>query len=281
MFERTRLALFGGALISALLLLGAAAPAGEELAASEAPAPRGLARVAQTGELRVGMSGEQPPLSMTARNGELVGLDVALAKVLAQTMGVDVKFVQLPFEKLLGALEAGEVDLVISGLTITPVRAQRATLVGPYYTSGKCILTKSEELAAIDRAAALDAPRYRLAAMAGSTSESFARESAPMAKLTLTGKLGEGIQKVIDAEVDALVADRETCSYAVLRYPDAGLLASEKTFTIEPMGVAVASDQARFARMIETYLTALKEQGVIEKARAFWFEDPSWVEGIR
>jgi polar amino acid transport system substrate-binding protein len=227
------------------------------------------------------MSGEQPPLSMTARNGELVGLDVALAKVLAQTMGVDIRFVRLPFEKLLDALEAGEVDLVISGLTITPARAQRATLVGPYYTSGKCILTKSEQLAAIGQAGVLDAPGYHLAALAGSTSEAFARKMAPNAKLTLTNRLDEGIQMVVKDEVDALVADRETCSFAVLRHPGAGLLASENSFTIEPMGVAIALDNARFARMIQTYLTALKEQGVIEKARAFWLEDPSWVSGIR
>jgi ABC-type amino acid transport substrate-binding protein len=279
MLERTLRALLGCALTP--LLFASAAQAVEEPPASEAPPARGLARVAQTSELRVGMSGEQPPLSMTARNGELVGLDVALAKVLAQTMGVEIHFVRLPFGQLLDALEAGDVDLVISGLTITPARAQRAILVGPYYTSGKCILTKSAELAAIEDAGALDAPRYRLAAMAGSTSETFARKSAPKAKLTLTGQLDEGIQKVLQDQVDALVGDRETCSFAVLRYPGAGLLASEKTFTIEPMGVAVADDQTRFARMIETYLSALKEQGVIEKARAFWLEDPSWVAGIR
>jgi len=278
MFERRLRALLGGALT---LFLAGAAWGVEAPAPTETMPASGLARVAQTSELRVGMSGEQPPLSMTARNGELVGLDVALAKVLAQTMGVDIQFVQLPFEKLLDALEAGEVDLVISGLTITPARAQRATLVGPYYTSGKCILTRSEDLAAIGQAGVLDAPGYHLAAMAGSTSEAFARKSAPKAKLTLTGKLDEGIQLVVKDEVDALVADRETCSFAVLRHPDAGLLASKNTFTIEPMGVAVALDDVRFARMLETYLTALKEQGVIDKAKAFWFKDPSWVDGIR
>ena len=105
--------------------------------------PGGLSRIVDSGEIRVGTSGEQPPLTMTARNGELIGLDVALSRVLAQSMGVEARFVRLPFRKLLDSLEAGEVDLVMSGMTITPARSRRATFVGPYYTSGKSILTRS------------------------------------------------------------------------------------------------------------------------------------------
>jgi ABC-type amino acid transport substrate-binding protein len=242
---------------------------------------RGLARIAQTSEMRIGTSGEQPPLTMTARNGELLGLDIALARVLAQSMGVEARFVQLPFGQLLDALEAGNVDLVMSGMTITPARSRRAIFVGPYFTSGKSILTKSEALAAATVPADLDSPELRLAALAGSTSQDFVRKSVPRANLIVTERLEEGIQKVIDGEVDALVADRETCAFAVLRHPDAGLIASSIPFTVEPMGIAVPPDDPRLANLIEKYLTALRDRGVLQQARSFWFEDPSWVKDLR
>ena len=98
-----------------LLLAGCASPKAEKKT-------RGLARIVDTAELRVGTSGEQPPLTMTTRSGALVGLDIAFARVLAQAMGVEPKFVRLPFGRLIEALEAGEVDLVMSGMTITPAR---------------------------------------------------------------------------------------------------------------------------------------------------------------
>ena len=88
--------------------------------APAAPPRSALDRITETGEIRIGTSGEQPPLTMTARNGELLGLDIALARVLAQSMGVEARFVQLPFGQLLDALLAGQLDLVMSGMTITP-----------------------------------------------------------------------------------------------------------------------------------------------------------------
>jgi ABC-type amino acid transport substrate-binding protein len=196
-------------------------------------------------------------------------------------MGVEARFVVLPFRRLLDSLEAGEVDLVISGMTITPERSRRVTFAGPYFTSGKTILTRSPELAAVSIPEDLDSSELRVAALAGSTSETFARNSLPRAKLVTTETLDEAIQMVAAGQVDALLADRETCSFAVLRHPDAGLLAAEATFTVEPMGIAVPIDQPQLANLVRIYLTSLQETGVLDKARRFWFRDPSWVADLR
>jgi len=266
--------------LCALALLGCASSATQP-PAQEAVPQRGLARIAQTGEMRVGTTGEQPPLTMTARSGELIGLDVALTRVLARSMGVEVRFVRLPFHRLLDALEAGEVDLVVSGMTITPARSLRATFVGPYYTSGKAILTRSPELTRVEGPQDLDRPELRIAALAGSTSEAFTRDSMPRAQLIAAERVEDAIAKVVSGEADLLVADRETCAFAVLRFPEAGLSSPPVTFTIEPMGIAVHPDETRLARMIESYLKSLEERGALQKARDFWFRDPSWVSDLR
>ncbi len=169
----------------------------------------------------------------------------------------------------------------MSGLTITPERSRRATLVGPYYTSGKALLTKSPELAAAETAVDLDRDGLRVVALAGSTSEAFAAKSLPRATLTTTDTLDAAIQQVIAGDVDALIADRETCAFAALRFPDQGLLASKATFTVEPLGIAVARDQQELAQLIQVYLVALREQGALEKATRYWFEDPTWVHDLR
>ena len=241
----------------------------------------GLERIAKTGELRVGVSGEQPPLNMTAKSGELIGMEIALARVLAPSLGAEAKFVRLPFDQLLDALDAGRVDLVMSGMTITPERIQRASFVGPYFTSGKTILTKSEELAGAENPQDLAKKTPRVVALAGSTSEAFARRSLPGAKLETTKTLQEAIDKVLKSEVDLLVADRETCTFAALRHDKAGLIVSEETFTVEPMGIAVALGQPQLVNLLEAYLAALRDGGALAKARDFWFEDSSWVINLR
>jgi ABC-type amino acid transport substrate-binding protein len=241
----------------------------------------GLAYIARTGEIRIGTSGEQPPLTMTAKTGDLIGLDIAFARVLAQAMGVEPRFVQLPFGQLLGAVEAGDVELVMSGMTINPERSNRVAFVGPYYTSGKAILTKSAELAAAEIPEDLDSPELRFAALAGSTSESFVRRLLPHANLVATEHLDTAVQMVIHGEVDALVADRETCHFAALRHPDAGLITSQASFTVEPMGIALSPNDPRLANLVQTYLDALAQSGALENARTFWFQDDSWVGSLR
>ena len=125
------------------------------------------------------MSGEQAPLNMVSRSGELIGYEVELARMLAVSMGVTPRFVQIPFPRLLESLEAGEVDLVMSGMTITPKRNSRVAFVGPYYVSGKSVLTKSRTLAAVEETEDLNLPSFRFAALGDSTSEEFVKRLAP------------------------------------------------------------------------------------------------------
>lgn len=240
-----------------------------------------LARILRTGELRVGTSGEQPPLSMTARDGRLMGMDIALMRVLAEMMEVEPRFVRMPFGQLLDALEAGEIDVVASAVTITAERSGRARFVGPYYISGKALLTTSPELAEIRSMAELDAPGRRIGVLAGSTSESYARSLLSAAEVVPHETLEGAVEAAATGGDDALLADRETGSFAALRFPDSGLRTSQHTFTVEPLGIAVAVGDPRFAELLELYLDALEERGALERARQFWFLDSAWVESIR
>ena len=100
-----------------------------------------LDRILQKGELRVGLTGDQPPLNMRSKSGSIIGLEVDMAEALAESMRLEVRLVPMPFADLLPALERGDVDLVISGVTITPARNARVAFAGPYFISGKSVLT--------------------------------------------------------------------------------------------------------------------------------------------
>ena len=106
-----------------------------------------LDRILENGVMRVGMSGSQPPFNARSRSGQLIGLEVDLSKQLAGALGVRLEIVEKPFGQLLAALDKGEMDLVMSGMAITPQRSQQFAFVGPCMMSGKSILTKSSTLA--------------------------------------------------------------------------------------------------------------------------------------
>jgi len=243
-------------------------------------APSRLDHILKNGEFRVGLSGNQPPLNMKNRSGEIIGLEVDLLEALALSMGLEVRLVAMPFADLLPALERGDVDLVVSGMTITPERNARVAFVGPYVISGKSLLTKSKTIANVESVAALDQPGRTYAALRGSTSEAFVKRNLPQAKLVATRDYDVAVHKVIDDEVDALVADYPICALSVLRHPEADLSMLVTPFTVEPLGIALPADDPLFVNLMENYLTTLDGTGLLTQLKAKWFSDDSWVSEL-
>lgn len=256
--------------------LGAAVPA----AAQQAAGSPALSRITSSGTLRVGMSGSQPPLNFEGKGGEMRGLEVDLARALAGLMGVELQIVRKPFGELLGALAAGDTDLVISGMTTTPQRSTRAAFVGPYYLSGKSILTRSSSLAQVDEVGDLDQGSLKLAALAGSTSEAFVRAHLPKASLVTTEDYDEAVKRLLADEVDALVADREIVALTAFLHPKEGLATLREPLTIEPIGIATPAGDPLFTTYVENAIGALEASGFMSNVRSRWLERSDWVQQL-
>lgn len=246
---------------------------------SAAPALAGkvLDGIVARGEIRVGMTGSQPPLNVMSKSGELIGYEVDLVEILADSMGVKAKLVILPFPELLPALKKGELDMVVSGMTITPERNTKVAFVGPYLLTGKSILTKSETLAAAAEVTDIDMESVTLTALAGSTSQEFAEVVIPNAKLQTTDDYDKAIKLVMDGQADAMIADIEICQLTVLRYPDAGLATLTDPLTIEPVGIALPPGDPLLINLVENYLSALDMVGLLEELHDAWYTDGSWL----
>jgi polar amino acid transport system substrate-binding protein len=146
------------------------------------PASPVIDRILQKGELVVGTAGSMPPLNMTTRDGEIIGLEADLARVIADAMGVKLRFEPMFFSELLPALEAGKIDIIMSGMTMTPQRNLKVAFVGPYFTSGKGLLTKIKTIASMKNAAEINSSDTTLAALEGSTSQKFVETLLPKSK---------------------------------------------------------------------------------------------------
>ena len=260
-------------MLGALLALAAALPL-------NVMAGDTLQRVIDFKVLKVGMSGNQPPMSMTNREGGLMGFDVDIAKALADAMKVKLEIVPMPFSELISALEQGKVDIVLSGLSITPGRTEKVSFVGPYMMSGKSILTKNSVLAKIEASKDFNRKELKLLALSNSTSASFVRAVAPDAQLIEVASYDEGVAMIMDGKGDALVADMPVCVLSVLRYPEAGLTTLQRPLTVEPVGIAVSKNDPQFFNLVDNYLRAYEKTGILAKMREKWFEDSSWIVAL-
>ena len=91
--------------------------------------------------LTVGTSGDYPPFEFyTVEDGEtkLTGADMKLAEYIADKLGMKLELVDMSFDALLGSLDEGKIDLVISGMTIDPER--KCLYSDEYYSVGQSLL---------------------------------------------------------------------------------------------------------------------------------------------
>ena len=259
------------------LLVAASVTFGGAEAAAQAPV---LKRILDSGQMRVGLSGNQPPYNAKSRTGELMGLEVDLANLLAGAFGVKATFVTRPFPQLMAALAAAEVDVVMSGMAITPQRSLEAAFVGPYMISGKSILTNSKALAAAEEAGEFNRANLKLAALANSTSQRFVELNIPEATLVQVQDYDEGVNMVIADEVDALVADMPICVITAMRHPGKELATLKEPLTIEPIGIALPPGDAQFRSLVDNFLVAFEGTGLLEQVRKKWLDDSSWLAAL-
>ena len=263
--------------VSLLGLLAFAMLASPSFADSNSPV---LDRVIDFKVLKVGMSGNQPPMNVSSRSGHLIGYEVDLARALAGAMGARLEIVTMPFVDLLKALDDEKVDMVMSGMAITAERTRNHIFVGPYMMSGKSILTKSALLSRVAQASEFNRADLKLAALEGSTSQTFVESVASEATLITVKDYDAAVAMVIADEVDALVADMPICVLSVLRYPNAGLTTLKSPLSIEPFGIAISNNDPQFANLVDNYLDTYGKMGVLAKLRKKWFEDKSWIAAL-
>ena len=94
---------------------------------------------AQNKELVVASSATYRPFAYETPSKEIVGYDVDIIKAVAQKAGLQIKIVNTPWTGIFAALNNGDVDLVISGVTINDKRKQSYDFTAPYFEARQLI----------------------------------------------------------------------------------------------------------------------------------------------
>lgn len=248
-------------------------------AKSTASAPV-LDRIQEKKELVVGTAGSMPPFNMTTKEGKVIGFEPDLAEEIAKAMGVTLRLEVMPFSELLNALETGKVDMILSNMTMTSARNLKVAFVGPYYVSGKGLLTKQETLAAAADTDEIDGHGPTLAALAGSTSESFVKNSLPNASLVTTKDYDEAVDFLFQDKVDGLIADHPICIVSVLRYPEKNLFALVTPLTYEPIGVALPAGDPLLINWMDNFFMSFTASGKMKVLGMQWFGNGDWLKEL-
>lgn len=85
------------------------------------------------------------PFEMKDANGKYSGIDLEIAYYLAQKLGKELVIADMEFDAVVTAVELGNADIAMAGLTITPAREAVVTFTDSYYDASQVLIVKADD----------------------------------------------------------------------------------------------------------------------------------------
>jgi len=244
-------------LIVAMLFLGGCATT-STTSSTAAPAPD---------VLRVGIATGLPPLAFKSR-GEFTGVEPDLARAMAAEMGKTVQFVEMRWEDLTDALLDGKVDIIMSGMTITPARLMRVNFADPYLKAGQTILARRTD-AVLIQVSLFDA-KTKIGAQKATTGDFWAKQNCARNDRRLFTTASLGAKALVSGQIDAFICDAPVNWWLASENEAAGLVVVGGYLTDESLGWAIRKDDPALLEAANRFIAEGRENGELEAIIRNW-----------
>lgn len=227
------------------------APAAETTAAGESTA------AATGGKLIMATNAEFPPYEFHD-GGEIVGIDVEIAKAIGAKIGMEVEVEDIAFDSIIPEIISGKADMGLAGMTVTEDRKQNVDFSDTYATASQMIIVpEGSEIAGPD-----DLEGKTIGVQLGTTGDIYASDIKD-ATLERYNKGFEAVQALGQNKIDAIVIDGEPAKVFVAA--NEGLKILDEAFTVEEYAIAVKKGNTELLDKINGALKELKDSGELQK----------------
>jgi len=220
-----------------------------------------------TEELVMGTSADYAPYEWPmAEDGEqtLVGIDIEIAKLIADSLGMNLKVVNKGFDFLLDDLENGKVDFVMAGMTPTADRALVVDFSQVYYEAIQCVLIATENQSVYTTAESLNVATVKVGAQLGTIQQDLVDEAFPLAQKQYVQTVPDLVMQLADGQLHALVVEKPVAEGYLANVPGLAIAG----FSIgDPDGgsaVAVQKGDVSLLASINAVLSAIQADGSID-----------------
>ena len=213
--------------------------------------------------LRVGISPDSFPY-VYQQAGKTVGLEIEFARTLATELGRNPTFVELKRDQLIPALEAGRIDIVMSGLTISDELSMRVRFSDPYLKMSQMILTHTGDAARYLYPQVVLMSEARIGALKDSMGDSLLKNATRNAKRKTYSTMEKATTALLNKRVDAVIGDGPVILALGAVHAREGLTAMSGTITTEYLAWAVQRDDQELQDQVDRALAKWNKNGTID-----------------
>ncbi len=210
--------------------------------------------------LIVGTSPAFPPFEYINEQGEIVGFDIELAQQIANDYHATLIIKNVDFSNIFTALENGEIDMAISGISITEERKKIVAFSSPYYEASQVILQRKDDRRFKDiRTKELIGQDIVIGVQTKTTCAIVAKEIVGENNVLEFQSSIHAVDELMNKNVDLIILDKEPAKTFITKYNN--IIAMPIIFETESYGVAVKNDNANLLESVNTTLARLINSG--------------------
>ena len=225
---------------------------------------------AKGGKITFGTNAEFPPFEYVTSEGvidQYDGIDMAIAKSIAEQNDMTVVVENMEFDSLLVALQNGQIDAVIAGMTATDERRETVDFSTPYYTATQVMIVKEDS----DIASAADMADKKICVVQGYTGEVCVNDMGYPYEAFKKGT--EAVMELVNGKCDVVVIDSATAQKYVSDNEGLKIVEDASAFESEEYAIAVQKGTTELLDKINKSIEAMLADGTVNELAVKYTED--------
>lgn len=221
------------------------------------------------GQIVFGTNAEFPPFEFVGGQGvigQYDGIDMAIAKQIGTDIGKEATINNMEFDSLLLALQNGQVDAVIAGMTVTDERKEAVDFSIPYYSATQVMIVKEDSTIA----KASDMADKKIVVIQGYTGETVVQELGY--KYESFKKGTEAIMELTNGKCDVVVIDSATAEKYVKDNAGLKIVEDSDAFGNEEYAIAVKKGNTELLNQINSSIQKMLDDGTISDLSAKYLD---------
>ena len=263
------LAACGGGTSTSSSKSSAPATSGAQDSSSSSAAPSGSFTTVEAGKLHMSTNAEFPPYEMLDDAGNPIGIDVEVAAAIANKLGLELVVDDMSFDAALLAVQNGQSDIAMAGITVSEDRLAKMDFTDSYATGVQVVIVKEGSDVTMDNLG-----EKMIGTQMGTTGYIYASDTPD------NGGYGEdhvigyetgavAVQALVSGQVDAVIIDNLPAQSYVEANAAAGLTILEGTWVEEDYAIALQKGNTELMAAVNGALNELKAdgtfQGIVDK----------------
>lgn len=193
------------------------------------------------------------------QNGEIVGVDIDIAKEIAKELGKELVVKDVSFDFLINEVKSGKADFAAAGISITDERKKQVDFTDEYTVSNQVVVVKQDSsITSFD-----EISNKKIAVQLGTVADLYVSDNYPDATLIQHKKYLSAVEDIKAGKADCLIMDELPAKEIVKA--NSGLKIMDGILFQDRYGMIVKKGNDKLRKQINKVLKRLIDDGTIEK----------------